>query len=281
MRFNGLKSPAGTRSLRSSSRLGRAAEILLMLILAVQVARLFWVLVSPPGVFGDWRAFEPAVPGAQARAVIFSSFDPFYRQAPAAGDAVQQVTSLPFKLYGIRINEGSGQGTAIIADETGKQSSFATGQEIAPGITLKAVSYDHVLLSRNGADEMLYIDQSGSAPLANPTVPAPPAGPGNVAPVSGDVPSPQALAGAISLTPRMENGAITGVVIAPQGNGDAFARAGFHPGDVVEQVNGSPVRSAQDIAALRSAIRPGARLTLMVVRGSATVPLALVIPDNK
>ncbi len=284
MRFTGLISlPLGAPT-RSSSKLGRWIEVLLMFALAVQIARLFWVMLSPPNAFGDWRPFEPVIAGPQARSALFASFDPFYRQAPAS-TGVQTVTSLPLKLYGIRLNEGSGLGSAIIADEAGVQNAYAVGDEIMPGITLKAVSFDHVVIARNGADETLYIDQSGGAPVAGQSVqPAavdqPP--PGNPAPPAiSDALTPQAILNGVALAPRTENGAVTGVALSPQGSSDIFARAGFRSGDIVAQVNGSPIRSAQDISALRSAIKPGARLTLMVERGAATVPIAIIIPDNK
>lgn len=261
--------------------------MLLMFALAVQIARLFWVMLSPPNAFGDWRPFEPAMAGPQARAALFASFDPFYRQIPAgAGAGVQTVTSLPFKLYGIRLNESSGLGSAIIADEAGLQSAYAVGDEIVPGVTLKAVSFDHVTISRGGADEALYIDQSGSAPVVGTPEPqSPPAGQPTrdnppPPPISEPL-SPQALLDGVALAPRTANGTVTGVAVSPQGASDVFARAGFRPGDIVAQVNGTPIRSAQDIVSLRSAIKPGARLSLMVERGAATVPIAIIIPDNK
>jgi general secretion pathway protein C len=257
-----------------------------MFALAVQIARLFWVMLAPASAFGDWRPFEPAIPGQAARSALFASFDPFYRDAPASAGAVQQVTSLPFKLYGIRVNESSGLGSAIIADDTGKQSSFAVGEEIVPGVSLKAVTFDHVTISRNGADEALYIDQSSSAPAADAAPQAPPAMPGTVLnpppPASGnEAISPQALLGGISFAPRTENGSVTGIVLGAQGASDILMRAGFRPGDIVAQVNGSPVRSGADLQSLKSAIKPGARLSLMVERGAATVPIAIIIPDNK
>ncbi len=100
-------------------------------------------------------------------------------------------------------------------------------------------------------------------------------------PAAGEPLSPDALAGGIGFAPRLANGAVTGIVLSPQGGSDAFARAGFRQGDIVAQVNGAPIRSTQDIVALKNAIKPGARLSLMVERGAATVPIAIIIPDNK
>lgn len=260
-----------------------------MFVLAVQLARLFWVALVPTGAFGDWRPFEPSIPGPAARTALFSAFDPFNREAPGAAGTVQRVTSLPFKLYGIRINESSGLGSAIIADDSGKQSSFAVGEEIMPGVTLKALAFDHVIISRSGAEETLYIDQSGAAPVAGPAAPSlPPTGPGSAfmpappPPATGSEQlSPQAILNGVSFSPRTENGGVTGVVLSAQGANDIFARAGFRPGDIVTQYNGVPVRSPQDLIAIKNAIKPGARITLMVERGAATVPIAIIIPDNK
>lgn len=256
-----------------------------MLVLAVQIARLFWVMLAPSGAFGDWRPHEPAIPAVEARAALFTSFDPFYRQAPG-GESVQQVTSLPLKLYGIRLNENSGQGSAIIANEAGEQFSYSVGDEIAPGITLAGVTYDHVTISRGGVTETLYMDQSGAAPVASGVAgtadgPSPAALASNPPAVTGESLSSQSLLGGIAFAPRTENGDVTGIVLSAQGSSDIFARAGFRPGDIVAQINGSPIRSADDLGSLRQSIRPGARLTLMVERGAATVPIAIIIPDNK
>lgn len=272
---------------QSSSRLGRWIEAALLIVLAVQIARLVWALVASTGPFGEWRAREPAVPGAQARAALFAAFDPFYRQA-ATASGVQQVTSLPLQLFGTRVNEGSGLGSAIIADESGEQRSYAVGEEIAPGVTLASVGYDHVTISRGGATETLYINQSDAAPLATPAGnagPSAPAAPASAAlataPVVGEAPPPDALLSGIGFAPRTEGGSVTGIAVSAQGSSGVFGRAGFQPGDIIAKINGTAVHDAGDLAALKSSIRPGARITFMVERGASTVPIALTIPDKK
>ena len=42
-------------------------------------------------------------------------------------------------------------------------------------------------------------------------------------------------------------------------------------------VNGRPIRSAADVAALNGQLRPGARLSLTIERGADTVPIAIIL----
>lgn len=175
-------SPRLRRVLRALPQGGPVAwlEIALIIVLAFQLARLLWAVATPVGPFGDWQA-RP-VPGlsADARAALFARFDPFNRTAPNAGPAV--VTSLSLTLYGIRMNEASGGGSAIVAGPDGVQQSVAVGGEVMPGVVLKAVALDHVTITRGGADEQLYLDQSTPAPVAQPNG-APAAGAPSISPV--------------------------------------------------------------------------------------------------
>ena len=268
-----------------SSDLGQWIEAVLLVVLIIQIARLLWALATPVGLFGDWRAREPVLVSADARTALFAGFAPFFRSGAAGDGAVQQVTSLPFRLFGIRLNEASGQGSAIIANEAGEQASYAVGDEIAPGIILKAVQFDHVIIERGGASEMLYIDQSGGdAPVVTP----PPADAGPALPAemsTGSAPTapmaPESVLKAVNMVPRNQDGKVTGIVINASDGGEALAQAGFRPGDIIVQVNGRPVTSMGDISQLQSAIRPGARLSLMVERGASTVPISLNLPERQ
>lgn len=269
-----------------SSDIGQWIEAALLVMLLAQVARLLWALVTPVGLFGDWRAREPVVVSADARAALFAGFDPFFRTGVALDPgqaAVQQVTSLPLKLFGTRLNEASGLGSAIIANEGGEQVSFAVGDEIATGVLLKEVHFDHVVIERGGARETLFIDQSGGDVAGEPAASGQP----GEAPAGGGPPTdagpglPGQIGRAVDMAPRMEGGAVTGIAVSAQRGNAAFAQAGFRPGDIIVQIDGQPVRSAGDIEQLQNALRPGARISLMVERGAATVPISLILPENR
>ncbi|WP_298093089.1 type II secretion system protein N, partial [uncultured Sphingomonas sp.] len=145
------------------------AELLLMAGLAMQAARLVWAVVTPVAPLGDWRPAQPVVPGSPS--TILSSFDPFFRLQGAA-QTPATVTALQLTLFGTRIDEAMGRGSAILAGPDGVQQSVAIGDEIQPGVRLKAVAFDHVVIDRGGAEETLYLDQSdapGEAGAPPPT----------------------------------------------------------------------------------------------------------------
>jgi general secretion pathway protein C len=143
-------------------------ELALLALIALQCARLIWTGLTPVGPLGDWQTSD--VP-RDSSAGLLGGFDPFFRLSGAAGPVT--VTSLNLKLFGIRQDQASGRGSAIIAGSDGQQRSIAVGEEIEPGVTLKSVDFDSVTISRGGADEQLFMDQS-QAPAS---VTAPPAGP--------------------------------------------------------------------------------------------------------
>ncbi len=237
-------------------------------LLAIQVARLFWVIVTPVGPLGNWKAPSVNVVPASARVALFSGFDPFFRNdQPVTGSA--NVTSLSIILFGIRANESSGGGSAIIAGEDGVQNSYAVGEEVAPGVILDAVAFDHVILSRGGVKESLYLDQSVPAETVSPSQT-----PGSSAPASssGGALNAETIQKSIGFAPRNEGGRVTGIVVQPRDDGSMLRLAGFQAGDIVVAVNGRPVSSAADIA---SQLRPGARLSIEVERGGSKVPIAL------
>ncbi|AMK22599.1 MULTISPECIES: type II secretion system protein N [unclassified Sphingobium] len=248
-------------------------EKLLLGFLALQCAALVWAVLTPAGSFGPWEGRQARFLSVAERQALFSGFDPFYRGGPQqAGGGV--VTSLALTVYGIRLNEGSGLGSAIVAGPDGVQNSFAVGEEIMPGVVLKAVAFDHITIDRGGAEEQVFLDQSQPAPTAIPDGGAP-AGSLPSAVVGMDNPTADILKRDVGYTPRMQNGRVTGLILTAKGPG--FQQAGFQPGDIVTQVDGQPVGSVSDLQALQGKIMPGARISLTVERGAATSSVNLTL----
>ena len=201
-------------------------------------------------------------------------FDPFFRLSPQSGPVV--VTSLSLQLFGVRQDEATGRGSAIIATPDGKQSSFAVGDEIVPGVRLKAVDYDSVTIDRGGTTEQLFMDQSKGAAAATPLSPH---APGLVAPQPNappiavvQRPAPAANAeGAAGLQPRMNGRQITGVIVSGFG-GDIYRTAGLQPGDVVISANGRRIASPDQARELAGQSGSGPMI-LQVERGGRVITL--------
>lgn len=246
-------------------------ELILLSLLAIQCARLFWVMVTPVDPVGDWQSNASRIPPPVATA-LFGSFDPFFR---LTGGPPAVVTSLNLKLFGISENRASGRGSAIVALPDGQQRSFAVGDEIMPGVKLAAVSFDSVTVDRGGTMEQLFLDQSPSATVVEPEAaddqPAP--GPVGPAPIIAPPPPMPALGSEVQYQPRLRDGRVTGVTVNPQGSGEAFRASGLQPNDVILSVNGQPITSTDQAQAIASQINGDSDVTAVVERGGRPTTL--------
>jgi len=252
-------------------------EIALLALLAIQCARLMWTIVTPVDPLGDWRIVDRTAGVAANRAELFRGFDPFFRLADGGGAAV--VTSLQLKLFGTRIDEVGGRGSAIIAGPDDVQASYAVGDEIMPGVVLKSVAFDSVTIDRGGTIEQLFIDQSTPAPSAAAVAPATTAANAAVAaPQPGGASfTAEQLRSGIGFSPRTANGRMTGLMLRSNGDGAAFRGAGFQEGDILVAVNGQPIASPGDAERLIAGAAPGANLSLSVERGASVVPVIVSV----
>jgi general secretion pathway protein C len=151
---------AGSGKPGSYSLVGKFVLGGLVALLAVQTARLTWLLLMSAGPLGAPKFTSAANP------LQLDGFDPFFRLQAASSSSA--VTSLPLKLFGTRRDSATGLGSAIIATPDGIQSSYAVGEDIMPGVILAGVGSDEVTIERGGAKEKLFLDQSVPAPVVQP-----------------------------------------------------------------------------------------------------------------
>ena len=237
-------------------------EFSLIALLAVQGARLIWAALAPVGPVGDWKAATGT--GIGGDEALLSRFDPFFRGGATLGPAV--VTSLAIKLFGVRVDQAMGRGSAIIATPDGVQSSYAIGDEIMPGVKLKAVTIEGVTIDRGGVDEQIFLDQSVVAPVAQPGVAA--------APVATPPAAANALASEISFVPRTDKGQVTGFIVSPKGSGTMFRAAGLQEGDILTAINGQGIRAASDVTNAMAITPASGIMMLSVERGGKAITLS-------
>lgn len=251
------------------ARLPVVAQWVLGALLLLQLGRLVWLALAPPGpvdttaeVVAHTLPASPALPRA----------DVFFRSARVAGSANDK--ALSYTLFGVR-SDGD-HGSAILGKD-GEQASYAIGREVATGIVLESVGIDHAVLSANGVRHRLELPPlaTAGAPSAATTLPAgkskaaaPPAVPGVASPPGGTTttlatpgqsPSP--------VDPAASNG--DGYVITPGVRAALLRPAGLRPGDVVLSVNGRPLDTAR-LAGLRNELKGQSQVTIQYRRDGKT-----------
>jgi general secretion pathway protein C len=261
-----------------------AVELLLLVGLAVQCARLLWVIVTPVSPLGAWVPAGPTVPVDPAG--VLTSVDPFYRVSGAqAAQGPAMVTSLQLTLFGTRMDDAQARGAAILAGPDGLQRSVSVGEEVVPGVVLRGVAFDHVTLERGGAREDLFLDQSTKTSVDAPA-PAPAAALGALpgsdprvprdSDAGGGAMSPDRLRTDITAIPQIEGGRVVGLTVRGQG-GNAFRASGLRDGDVVTQVAGRPVSGAADLDQFTRERAPGGSVPVTVQRNGQAVALSIPV----
>lgn len=266
MKFDQLQSLPRPRP----SQVVAGLEAVLVLALGVQAARLAWSLFEPSAtaIASPGHAAEP--PSGDLS--ILARFDPFFRIQQAGEAATAPAGPTPdqgLRLFGVRV-AGDGQGSAIIRTSEGREASFAAGEEVEPGLVLKTVAADHVILARGASRTRLEFLDTAPPPLAATASAAP------LAPPAGLVSGPSAAQGvdakqfmaAASLLPRMKDGKAAGYQVLPRGGdgGRVLAAAGLQPGDVLLALDGSEM-NAERVAELPTELAKSTEVELRIERG--------------
>lgn len=248
---------------RVSARLPSAVQALLVLALANQAAGLLWTWADFSAGQGEAGAVAGAgrEKSADADFTVLSAFDPFHRAAPLQPESLAQAapeTSLDLELFGVRASP-EGRGTAIVRTPDKKQGAFKVGDAIMPGVTLRAVMADRVVLSHWGATESLFLN-----PEARNRQLIAPAAKAELRQIDAD-----AILNAVRLSPRMVDGSVRGFAVSPGADAETFRQTGLQPGDVLVAVNGTTLDAPERMAALEARLRGATSVRLEVERAGA------------
>ncbi len=144
------------------------ANLVLVALIALAVARLFWLVWPEPSA----QAVAPSSADGSSRAASSQTIDIdtiagahlFGEQAAkdANADKVKQIkapeTHLNLELTGIVSDSRGDRSRALIKDPKGKQDSYKVGQQIVSGVKLHAIYADRVILDRSGHYETLTLE---------------------------------------------------------------------------------------------------------------------------
>ncbi|APP81873.1 type II secretion system protein N [Xanthomonas hortorum] len=248
-----------------------AVACVLLAVLALQCARLLWVLITPIGPLGTGQVATVAdadVPALRR--------DVFYRSVPESN-------SDGIVLHGVRA--GGTQAAAFLSNGDGKQGAYRVGDAVVPGVVVHAIASDHVLLrASNGVRRLALVESmaSSSASLAaNATTSASsaPAVMSNVGTAAGAAAAtavdPQQLLTTAGLRASTDG---SGFTVMPRGDGALLRQAGLAPGDVLTQINGRTL-DAEHLRELQDELRDGQAATLTYRRDGQTHTMTLKRPQ--
>jgi general secretion pathway protein C len=256
-----------------SGAIRTGVEIALVAVLAVQAARVVWIIAEPAGPFGT-----PVVEVSDDSArdlEILKTFNAFATRGTTPAVVAEDTTGLT--LHGVRV-ESRGAGSAIIG-VGGKQSVYWVGEEIATGAVLKEIALDHVVVARGDRSSHLSLVASAPQPKATASVPSYMLAPRAVAAapakptVITSVDTKKLLEEA-GLLPRTQGGQITGYTLLPRGAGEMLGRAGLAAGDVLVALNGSRL-TPERYSEIEQEFTNASQVQLTVERGNETRTITL------
>lgn len=185
----------------------------------------------------------------------------------------------PAVLVGVVVSPAPGRSTALIACD-GRARAVQVG-ESACGARLVAVSAGSVTLEADGQRRELQLGAAAPAPAPAPPPAAPEAArPGERTLARADVERrlaqeiPRILA-ETTLLPVTEDGRVTGFALTRLPDGSLVSDAGLQPGDVLVEINGTPVDSLATLAGLFTRLRQESDIQARVLRGGSPVTLTV------
>uniref|UniRef100_UPI001CBD2352 type II secretion system protein N n=1 Tax=Xanthomonas arboricola TaxID=56448 RepID=UPI001CBD2352 len=207
-----------------SARGRSALACVLLALLALQCARVVWVVIAPIGPLGTAQVTTPA----QAELPALRR-DVFYR-------SVAEASSDGIVLHGVRA--GGAQAAAFLSSGDGRQGAYRIGDGVVAGVTVQAIASDHVLLrTGSGVRRLTLVESAASAAATSPATAAPVAAGGAPA-VTSNVGTAAGTATAAAVDPQQllttaglrasEDG--SGFTVMPRGDGALLRPAGPAPG---------------------------------------------------
>ncbi|MEO5573366.1 MAG: type II secretion system protein GspC [Gammaproteobacteria bacterium] len=299
----------------------------LVIILAYTLAQLTW-LMWPTAVIAEKapvitanRAAVPtmtmAAPQSIANLHLFG--EPQASNAQVAEvPKVVPVTPLKLTLKGVIASNDPLNARAIIADQAGREDSYAINAQLPGEATLKEIFADHIVLNRNNQDEILMLAGDAStggqannalpanlptalpgAEFMNPEFPEgspPPDVAANLAAQAADsqaanissslrnyrdalATNPQSLAGVAQAEPVQEGGKFMGYRMQPGSDPALFSGLGLEPGDVVTAVNGITLDNPAKAFEIMQNLTTATQVQLVVNRNGQTKTLAAGINE--
>jgi general secretion pathway protein C len=132
-------------------------ELVLTALLGIALAHWTWVVLSPRVVAASALQSQPdeeRVAAAVNKRNLFGEV-----QAGKAAPVAEASSASSVKLLGVVATGAAGAGRAILVLESGRSKTVESGWQVEPGLVLKEVYPDYVIVARNGALERIRLNR--------------------------------------------------------------------------------------------------------------------------
>ncbi len=193
-----------------------------------------------------------------------------------------QETTLDLILLGTIDGDGNSRCAIIVDGKTRNQDIYREGDSVQQAL-VKKILRGKVVLHLRGRDEVLSMDDDNAPPpveaaaakfgrtdFTERPVAASPVQAAAIALARGDVERVmndlKNLQGEVSTRPHFSGGKVDGLVLVEIKEGSFFRELGLLKNDIVESVNGKPVTSLDETAALYSSLMAGEPVAMQFKR---------------
>jgi len=202
------------------------------------------------------------------------------------------VSPLKIKLLGTVVAEEHAA-AIIVLKAGGEQRVFFIGDSIQPGVVLKTVEAEAIVVERGGKLERISLEQGAKltvAPVARNNLVASPPTMSARTPVRTALPIPAqsmrkrmnrnhlqkqlqnfpALMSQARAIPHMTNGKLAGFTISEIAPGSLYQQAGLQNGDIILSVNGKRITDARQAMTMYQTLKSAAAIDLELIRAGQT-----------
>lgn len=271
-----------------------AVTALLVLLGAWILAHLVWAVVAPQSVLPPASSLSLSV-NAGADAPSYPGFRELALLSPLGRANQQQLdlnapdTKLSWTLKGVLADPDPARSAAILVTQGQPEKLYRVGASLPGQVRLEQVLSDRVMLMRDGQLETLRLKRNESAgagrrpsrsaglPVTDNTQTLAPDG--GLARIDRDawLNDPQRFMEVISANPVMVDGVLYGLEVSPSRNVREFEAAGLKSGDVITDVDGTPVSQIEDYRDILRELTDASSVSLSLERDGEPMNITITM----
>ena len=243
-------------------------------------ARLVTIVIA--GLFAAivlWSAGVPPLGWLREESAPVGPATPAPTKIPSSPVATPEATAEPGRLHLVSTAPGRNwrEGTAQIGTDVTNPQTYAAGASLANGATLEQIHTDYVVLRLGKVESALYVDGFAAEPGAVRSRKVV----DSVLQVQNVDDAPKGPAPARTYThllraaPHFENESVIGFDVYPGTQAGQFTQLGLQAGDLLMQVDGTPLAEVGALNSALQALSEGRSMTVTIRRGNQTLDIPL------